>query len=122
MNGTLEQFDERPARQAAHSPQEIWNGTLTSWPGTERPTASPSSTTLRDALVAERERWRERRLAGDDQRVEIAGRDRHRSHQRGRVRRQARLRRLTPLEPSWGGVEQLLHAASLPSLSVDRSI
>jgi len=45
MNGTLAQLPVRPRRQGAHSPQEIWKGTLTSRPGSSEVTASPTSST-----------------------------------------------------------------------------
>src|SRR5579864_498957 len=46
MNGTALQLAERPRRQLAHSPQEIWNGTLTIVPGgVEEPAVSPASMT-----------------------------------------------------------------------------
>src|SRR6185437_10409523 len=46
MNGTALQLAERPLRQLAHSPQEIWNGTLTSVPGgVATPALSPASST-----------------------------------------------------------------------------
>jgi len=45
MNGTSLQLDVRPRRQDAHEPQDIWKGTLTSWPGASVPTASPTSST-----------------------------------------------------------------------------
>ena len=45
MKSTLAQFPLRPCRHCSHSPQEIWKGTLTSWPGASDSTASPSSLT-----------------------------------------------------------------------------
>jgi len=45
MNATALQFPLRPVRQCAHSPQEIWKGTLTSSPGWGEVTASPTSST-----------------------------------------------------------------------------
>src|SRR3954454_9663314 len=46
MNGTALQFAERPRRQLAHSPHEIWNGTLTIVPGgVDAPALSPASRT-----------------------------------------------------------------------------
>jgi hypothetical protein len=39
-NGTLSQLPVRPRRQRAQSPQEIWNGTLTSVPGFGPPSAA----------------------------------------------------------------------------------
>ncbi len=45
MNGTSAQLEVRPPRQASQVPQEIWKGTLTSWPGATEPTESPTSRT-----------------------------------------------------------------------------
>jgi hypothetical protein len=45
MKATSLQLPLRPRRQASQLPQEIWKGTLTSWPGCSDVTASPTSTT-----------------------------------------------------------------------------
>src|SRR5579863_9774434 len=45
MNGTSVQLELRPARHASQLPQEIWKGTLTSWPAASEPAASPASIT-----------------------------------------------------------------------------
>src|SRR5205814_7268485 len=43
--GTPVQFAVRPARQASHSPQLIWNGTTTRSPGRTVATSSPTVST-----------------------------------------------------------------------------
>ena len=79
MNATAAQLPVRPRRQFAHSPQEIWNGTLTSGPGANESTRVAELEHLRDAFVTERERWCEGELPDDDQRVEVACCDRQRA-------------------------------------------
>jgi hypothetical protein len=88
MNATSAQLPVRPRRHAAHVPQEIWKGTLTSWPG-------------------------EGRAARDDQRIEVARRDCLRADERGEIGAEPRRRRFTPLENVRAGVDELLHAALL---------
>ncbi len=70
---------------------------------------------LGHALVPDRERRRERGLAGHDQRVEVARRDRDRADQRGAVGGQHRLGHVAPLEHPGGRVRELPHAAAANS-------
>ena len=64
---------------------------------------------LRHALMPERERARERRLAGHDQRVEVARGDGQRAHERRAVGVELRGGRLAPGELAGSEVVQLLH-------------
>jgi hypothetical protein len=61
--------------------------------------------------MAERERWRERGAARDDERIEIAGRNRQRPDECRTVGFEGRCWGISPLQCSWRDVSELLHSA-----------
>ncbi len=119
--GTDSQFPVRPARQASHSPQEIWNGTLTRSPGSTDLTRVADLGDLGDALVPEWERPLDRRGAADDSGVEIAGGERDRVDNRLAVPLELWVRGLPPLQLPLLDEVQLLHRLVLSAGPTARS-
>ena len=76
------QLPVRPARQRAHSPQLIWNGTTTRSPGRDVDYVLAHLDDLGDRLVAERDRAGNGRLAADRRLIEVAEGDGDRPHER----------------------------------------
>ena len=111
-SGTERQLPVRPARQRAHSPQLIWNGTTTTITGRNRRYPLPHLDDLGDRLVAERDRTGDGGLAADRRLVEVAESDGDRAHERLTRALDQWSRHLEPFDVALLGQGELLHGSS----------
>ena len=120
-SSTDSQLPVCPRRQRAHSPQEIWNGTLTRSPGVEGGDGVADVDHLGDALVAEGELASDGSDARGPAQVEVAGRDGERADDRLAVALDPRLADVPPLELPGLDEGQLLHRTEIERRNAWRS-